>query len=234
MKTLSSLLALFSFAAAIPATAALESIKIEPTLQPQMPFSLLQRGVIEGRVVVAIDVNAEGKMTDYLVVGYTHEPLVKPIVEALKSWQYQPARQDGVPVPAQIEVTVSMSATGAVISQTGSDMVDAFVERILGDQLKYRSRRANEIDRVPVRTNTKSPKYAEDALKQGVRGKVQVHFYIDENGTARMPSIDSSDHPYLAEIAVEAVREWKFEPPTVKGTPVLVEASQEFTFGGSK
>ena len=234
MKTLSSLLALFSLAAAIPATAALESIKIEPTLQPQMPYSLLQRGVIEGRVVVAIDVNAEGKMTDYLVVGYTHEPLVKPIVEALKTWQYQPARRDGVPIPAQIEVTVTMSATGAVISQTGTDMLDSFVERILGDQLKYRSRRTNEIDRIPLRTNTVSPKYAEDALKQGVRGKVQVHFYIDENGLARMPSIDTSDHPYLSEIAVEAVREWKFEPPTVKGNPVLVEASQEFTFGASK
>ena len=71
-------------------------------------------------------------------------------------------------------------------------------------------------------------------MKQGVRGKVQVHFYIDENGAARMPAIDNSDHPYLSEIAVEAVRGWKFEAPTANGAPVLVEALQEFNFGDSK
>jgi TonB family protein len=231
MKTLTSLIVLCSLAVAAQATAALEPIRIETTALPQMPFALLQRGVTEGRVVVAIDINAEGKLTDHLVVGYTHQPLVKPIIAALKEWQYQPARRDGAPVPAQIEVTVSMTATGVVVSQTGTDMVETYMERMLGDHLKYRASRPNEIDRVPARLNHVAPKYAQEALKQGVRGKVQVHFYIDENGVARMPAIDRTDHPYLAEIAVAAVREWKFEPPTAKGNPVLVAVSQEFKFG---
>lgn len=231
MKILSSLIALSVLAVATQATAALESIRVETTFLPQMPHSLLQRGVTEGRVVVAIDINAEGQLTDHLVVGYTHELLVKPVIASLTQWQYQPARKDGVPVPAQIELTVTISATGVVISQTGTEMVESFVERLFGDHLKYRPSRPNEIDRVPVRLNNVSPKYAETALKQGVRGKVQVHFYIDENGVARMPAVDTSDHPYLSEIAVAAVREWKFEPPTAKGNPVLVEASQEFKFG---
>lgn len=234
MKKLSHLLALVSLVAAIPAVAALESIRVDATVQPQMPFMLLQRGVLEGKVIVAVDVNAEGKLTDQLVVGYTHQQLVKPIIEAVKEWQYQPARRDGVAVPAQMELTVTLSATGVVISHTGTDMIEAFIERMQGDQFKYRPHRANEIDRVPTRTSTVAPKYAEDALKQGVRGKVQVHFYIDETGQARMPAIDNSDHPYLAGIAVEAVREWKFEPPTVQGRPVMVEASQEFNFGVGK
>jgi TonB family protein len=234
MKNLTSLIALCTLVVATQATAAIESISVKTTTLPQMPFSLLERGVIEGRVVVAVDINAEGKLTDHLVIGYTHAPLVKPIVEALTEWQYQPARRDGVPVPAQVELTVTMSATGVVVSQTGMEMVETFMERVLGDHLKYRTSRPDEIDRVPVRTNTVAPKYAEAALKQGVRGKVQVHFYIDENGAARMPAVDNSDHPYLAEIAVAAVREWKFEPPTAKGNPVLVAVSQEFLFGDGR
>jgi len=232
MKILINLIAVCALAIAPQAIAALDSIRVDTsTAQPQMPLPLLTHGVTEGRVVVVVDVNAEGKMTDHLIVGYTHEQLVKPIVEALKEWQYQPARRDGVPVPAQIELTVNLSATGVVVSMTSSDVVDAYLERIMGDRLKYRPSHPNEIDRVPVRTNTVAPKYAEQALKEGVRGKVQVHFYIDENGVARMPAIDRTDHPYLAEIAVAAVREWKFEPPTAKGHPVMVEASQEFDFG---
>lgn len=234
MKTLTGLISICALVVATQATAALESIRIETTVLPQMPPSLLIRGVTEGRVVVAIDIDAEGKLTDQLVVGYTHEQLVKPIVAALKEWQYQPARRDGVPVPAQVELTVTMSATGLVVSYTGVEMMDAYFDRMLGDPMKYRLSSPKEIDRVPVRTNTVSPKYAEEALKQGVRGKVQVHFYIDENGTARMPAVDHTDHPYLAEIAVAAVREWKFEPPTTKGHPVMVAASQEFSFGEGK
>ncbi len=230
-NTLTSLIALCALAAATQATAALESIRVETTHMPQMPVSLLQRGVTEGRVVVAIDINAEGKLADYLVVGYTHEPLVNPIIDALKEWRYQPARRDGVPVPAQIELTVTMSAVGLVVSHTGEEMVETFLDRLMGDQLKYRPSHPGEIDRVPVLTRSVAPRYAEAALKQGVRGKVQVHFYIDENGAARMPAIDHADDPYLAAIAVAAVREWKFEPPTARGQPVMVEASQEFKFG---
>ncbi len=232
MKILSRLIAVGTLVVAAQATAALESIKIETTELPSMPPSLMLKGVTDGRVMVAIDVDADGKLTDFLVIGYSHQALVKPIVAALKEWCYQPARRDGVAVPAQIELTVSMAATGVVVSMSGTDLMDAYMERILdGDRLKYRTSRSHEIDRVPVRTNTVAPKYAADALKQGVRGTVQVHFYIDENGAARMPAVDRTDHPYLAEIAVAAVREWKFEPPTAKGQPVMVEASQQFNFG---
>jgi TonB family protein len=231
MKILIKLIALSALVVASQATAALESIRVEATFQPQMPITMLLRGITEGRVILAVDISAEGKLTDHLVVGYTHKALVKPIVEALKEWRYLPARRDGIAVPAQVELTVTMMATGVVVCQSGTELMESFVDRIYADQLKYHPIRSREIDRVPARLNNSAPKYAEAALKQGVRGKVQVHFYIDENGVARMPAVDAADHPYLAEIAVEAVRGWKFEPATAKGEPVLVEASQEFSFG---
>lgn len=231
MKTLTLLYTLLSLAVATQASAAIESIKIDPVVTPLMPAALQQSGANDARVVVVINVNDEGKMTDNLVIGYTHRELVHPVTEALKSWQFQPARQDGVAVPAQVTLTVTFDREGSVVSYVGMDLISSYVERITGTKLEYRPSRTQELDRAPVRVNTVSPKYALEALKQGVRGKVQVHFYIDETGKVRMPAVESSNHPYLAEIAVAAVKEWTFEPVTSRGTPVLIEAQQEFSFG---
>jgi len=63
---------------------------------------------------------------------------------------------------------------------------------------------------------------------------VEVRFYIDETGAVRMPAVDSDAHPYLAETAVTAVKEWRFAPPTHDGRPVLVAASQVFDFSSTK
>jgi len=64
-------------------------------------------------------------------------------------------------------------------------------------------------------------------------GKVSVEFYIDETGRVRMPSVDlETNEAYedLSATAIAAVGQWQFEPPTVKGRPVLVVAHQDFTF----
>jgi TonB family protein len=67
-----------------------------------------------------------------------------------------------------------------------------------------------------------------------VHGTVIVDFFIDENGKLRMPAIQRADHDELASLAVAAMLQWKFEPPTRQGVPVLVRAKQVFHFGPQK
>ena len=67
-----------------------------------------------------------------------------------------------------------------------------------------------------------------------MRGRVEVRFYIDEKGAVRMPVVASDASSYLAESAVTALRDWRFEPARQNGRPVLVAASQEFDFGSTK
>jgi TonB family protein len=214
--------------------AAVESVKIEPTYVPFFNPVLLSRGITEGQVALVIDVSAEGQMTDWLVLGYTDREMVNYCVEALKDWTITPARVDGQPVPAQVGLTIKVTAEGVVISSSGQQIVDNTLRRLLGNPVKSQISSGRELDRVPARVSSVAPKYAEAAAKQGVRGKVQVHFYIDDKGAVRMPSVDAGAQPYLSDIAVNAVREWKFEPPTSRGKPVLVAASQEFDFSSAK
>ena len=214
--------------------AAIESVKIEANFIPALNPALLNRGITEGRVNLVIDVSEEGKMTDWLVLGYTDPEIATYFIQALKDWDIKPARVDGKPVAAQIELVATVSAEGVVLSRTATEMFEDYFRRIRGNPIKHQRSSVHELDRLPVALNTVSPKYAQDAVKQGVRGKVLVHFYIDERGAVRMPSVLPGAHPYLADEAVTALREWKFEPPTRKGRPVLVAASQEFDFSGEK
>jgi len=231
MKPTLCLLAVLTLAAA-QAGAAIESVKFDPDSKlPRLPASLEMQAFTGGHVALAIDVSAEGTPTDWLVLGCTHEELVTPCLEVLPKWRFSPARLDGTPVPAQIEITVNFSVDGIVVS---SNTLDEMFIRTLhhdGERFTSRTHPAGELDRVPSRINGPAPKYAAEALRQGVRGKVQVRFYIDETGAVRMPAVEADSQPYLARQAIEALRSWKFEPPVSKGRPVLITAVEEFDFG---
>jgi len=232
MKTLLQCSALFALGvvAANGLCAKVEPLKIEATVLPQYSPIMQMDGTTEGKVVLAIDVSAKGELTDVLVVGYTHPALVRPCVEALKEWRITPARLDGIAVPVQTELAIDFKAEGVVISHAGPADYEQKFHRIFGYPLQHVARSANELDRPPERVSATAPLYAKEAEKEGVRGTVQVHFYIDETGAVRMPSVEESAHPYLAEVAVKAVRGWHFEPAMANGKPVVVAARQEFDF----
>jgi len=158
--------------------------------------------------------------------------MVAPCIEALKQWTIAPARIDGQPISAQVGLTINVTAQGVVVTRTAAQDPELMIRRITGNPVKYRTSPGPRLDRLPTPVNTTAPKYATAAAQQGVRGKIQVHFYIDEKGMVRMPAVDPDAQPYLSDIAVAALLEWRFEPPTSRGKPVLVAANQEFNFSG--
>jgi TonB family protein len=238
MKTvLSRFSVLFFLAIVSQAMAAFESAKFDSdNVSPGFPLSLISDGVIEGQVMFVINISAEGKITDSLVLAYTHKQLVKPSLEAMKEWKIKPARLDGTDVPVQLELKLNFKREGVVetntMNITNHFLFDGFQSGKY--RLAYRVQRLGEIDRVPEPLSIVNPTYSRSAEKQGVRGKVEVFFYIDEKGEVRLPSITASADPYLSELAVTALRSWHFAPPTRHGQPVLVAASQVFVFGGKE
>ncbi len=238
MKTIPRLSALLILGAtlAAPAPAAFESITMSAdNPQPLFPLVLEVEGITRGRALVAISVGADGRLADRLVLGYTHQLFAKACLDVLKEWQFTPARLDGVPVPAKTELTFNFTLEGAVIR---ANIVNHFYFnkfKNLGDGYYiYRPCRPQEVDRMPAPVFTVAPKYAREAEQQGLRGRVEVRFYIDEQGAVRLPAVAAETPAYLADTAVAAVREWRFEPPTHHGRPVLIAARQVFDFGSAK
>lgn len=217
---------------ALPASAQFESARFHPdNVMPPYPPSLQMAGVTRGNVVVAVTIDPEGKVQDAMVLAHTQERLADTALTALRGWRFIPARLDGTPVPIQTELTIEFSLEGAVIS---TNMINHFFFDNMpgmGDMaVTSHLCPANRLDRLPQRLEGESPRYADAAGKDGVRGRVRVHFYIDERGEVRFACAEPAGHPYLLEQAVQAVRRWKFEPPTSRGRPVLVAAVQDFDF----
>jgi TonB family protein len=210
-----------------------QTLKIDPTIKPPLSPVMLMDGITEGKVVIAIDVSAEGKLTDWLVLGYTHPALVRPCVEAMQEWDYTPAKLDGQPVAVQTDITIDYTAVGVVISRSTPEDLRARAARIFGAPMISKKRSASQLDAAPTPLNAVSPMYAKDAEAAGVKGTVAVHFYVDEAGAVRMPAVEKTANPYLADMALSAVRGWKFAPPTSRGEPVVISARQEFKFGGA-
>lgn len=212
-----------------------QSMKIMQTVEPLFPLSLQHLAVSSGEARVVISVSSEGKLTDWLVVGYTLEPFADSAVRALKQWKFQPARLDGEAVNATSELTFIFRVRGTmVVSQNISENLEARTLQLLGTSLRYKPRTLKELDRIPTPIVVVKPQYPKELARQGVRGKVTVDFYIDEKGDVRMPSASHDDDSRLSALAIAALQQWKFEPPTWRGRPVLVKASQVFDFGGKK
>ncbi len=64
------------------------------------------------------------------------------------------------------------------------------------------------------------PAYPEKLRQQGVEGIVKLRALIDEKGKVQDVTVLKSVHPYLDYAAVQALRQWEFEPFLVDEKPV--------------
>jgi TonB family protein len=211
-----------------------QSVKIIQTVTPIFPLGLPELGFFQGEARIAIAVDDTGKLTDWLVVGYSHRRFAEESVDAIKEWRFEPARLRGKPVSVQIELLISFETSGVVISCDVSTSMTRYTNMLFKNREAYQPCTMKEIDRIPTPRNAVSPAYSEALAKQGVQGTVIIEFFIDETGKLRMPAILSADYDELASLAVAAMQQWKFEPPTRQGVPVLVRAKQVFHFGLKK
>jgi TonB family protein len=77
--------------------------------------------------------------------------------------------------------------------------------------------------------NKVAPRYPVEAKKRGIQGTVRVHVLVDKEGIVRDVELISGD-PLLAEAAVQAVRQWRYQSTLLNGEPVEVETAIEVVF----
>lgn len=80
------------------------------------------------------------------------------------------------------------------------------------------------------------PRYTPEALRAGVRGTALIRLAIDESGAVTQATLtrwhSPDNHPPLGldNAALDAVRQWKFVPPTRNGRPSATNANVEIHF----
>ena len=87
MKTFRALFCLALLAAGVPAFAQFESAKIAPSNpMPQYPGALTLAGITKGSAVVALSIDAEGKVQDSLMLAYTQPQFARAVSEVVNRW----------------------------------------------------------------------------------------------------------------------------------------------------
>lgn len=74
------------------------------------------------------------------------------------------------------------------------------------------------------------PQYTSTAMRAGVQGTVEMEVVIGIDGNVSDARVFGPLDPELDEQALKAVKEWKFVPGTVNGTPAAVLVNIEMTF----
>jgi bla regulator protein BlaR1 len=78
-----------------------------------------------------------------------------------------------------------------------------------------------ELDTKPSVLHAVMPRYPFEAAQQGIKGKVLVQFVLTEEGIAKEPIVvESSPEGIFDEAALEAVKQYKFNPGTIGGETV--------------
>ena len=217
-----------------PSTESDQGLTIIQTFEPQVRTGLDQLVPTYGEVRIIINVDDAGKLVDWLPVSYSHLKYYDAAVEALKEWQYQPARQKGEPIGVRQQIVFNFESRGQVASLMALDTVSAMIENAIGSREIKCVYRGRELDTVPKPTKVVQPRWVPAFEGLAAGAGVMVDFYIDETGHPRMPTASGYTDPTIALTAVHALEQWLFSVPTYRGRPVVAHAMQWFSFTPTK
>jgi TonB family protein len=82
----------------------------------------------------------------------------------------------------------------------------------------------------PVKVHDVAPEYTELAREARIQGVVILQTAIDQDGHVVDVKVLKGLHMGLTEAAVDAVKQWKFEPATIDGEPIPVSYNVTVNF----
>lgn len=210
---------------------AFEPLRIVRTVQPTYPERLAARFLDRGEARVMIMVDAEGRLADWIVTGYTHALFAKEALDALRQWRFEAARFHGRPIGVRTELRFIFRNSGGV-RIVPSDLEMRLRVRDIRQKEVFWQRvcLAHELDQ-PLDVIVEVAPMPPDRLGAVAReGKVVVEYFIDPDGRVRMPLVLSSDDEAFTKSVLLAITEWRYATPTRDGQPVLARVAREFNF----
>ncbi len=232
MKFQASLLALLLFGTFLISPA---QTRTEPKLIDKPYFELSNEAIaagIEGRIVVSLKVDKEGKPESAEVIAGPEWPCksnprreLDAVRKAAKEYalgmKFEPATENGKPTSANILVTISTGRALDQLKRQSKASENAPTGRPFFIRAGIVNGKALSIPR---------PLYPRNARGTSVVG---VAILIDEDGNVERAGAYSG-HPSLHESARDAACKARFQPTKLQGSPIKVYGSLTFNFAGPR
>jgi len=159
-------------------------------------------------------------------------------VEAVKQYRFNPAMEDGEPVPVSLNVEVNFQifdkpepkVAGATPNPPTTVNASSPVQVASFDYGGVPVRKVGGGVSSPVPIQVSQPDYTKEARKAKLKGIVLVGLIVDSQGLPQNVQVIRGIGLGLDEKAVEAVKEYKFRPAMLDGSPVPVELNVEVNF----
>jgi TonB family protein len=182
-----------------PSDRQIQKPKLVKSVSPSYPKEAL-KAHIQGKVIIEATTDTQGKVVDAVVIEGPKE-LSGAALEAVKQWQYEPYIADGKPKGVSFTVMLNFN-----------------LERKEEDQKPINLSSAQK----PKLIKMVDPKYPPEALKQHVEGIVVMEAVIDTKGQVKDVTVIEG-HDLLNATAVEALKQWQYEPYVVDGAAKTVK-----------
>lgn len=202
-------------------------VEIIQTVEANFPPGLSGRGVTHGDVLAVLNVNAEGRLVDFLVTAYTHRELAQELATLLRAWEFKPATIGRDPINARFEMNFSFSDTGSIVSFQQFEHPLVTGEASMPKSMISAVTPAIRLDQPVTPTHVVQPRHPGGTVGGG---SATLEFYVDPEGKPRLAAVTTMTNEALGRAAVLALTQWRFAPPTYRGQPTAVRVVQEFKF----
>jgi TonB family protein len=200
--------------------------KLIKEVDPIYP-EIARQAKVEGNVVLEATTDIYGRVQNIKVLNSI--PLLdQAAIEALRQWVYEPAIIDGQ--PKAVTFTVNMNfrfgdkkggVAGGVVGGVLGGVeggVKGGAEGQAGGDFEKGAVKITGALRPPKLLKSVDPAYPEEARKAQVEGVVILEARTDEKGAVEEVKILRSI-PLLNQAAIDAVKQWKYEPFISEGKP---------------
>jgi outer membrane biosynthesis protein TonB len=196
------------------------------------PGQAYNEGVSEGNATVGVMLDAYGHPTDFLLIRYTKKYFGDALMREARRQEFKPRVVKGVAVPGRFNFGTRFTPTAVMQMTSFNAIEERNIEIEGGPRAIYEPHLESEIDGGGLVFTHSTVALIPDGFDapKGKTVKAFVSFYVDELGHVRLPNVEGAVSTLLIPNAVKAVQHWEFEPPKLKGKPVLVFALWSVSF----
>ncbi len=195
---------------------------------PEYPEEASQRKITGGALTQVL-IGSDGLVKDAAVTSADDPSFGQASLSAVRTWRFEPATKAGQPVAAlsTVETTFRMTGGHPARSSGGGAAGSASSTADVGSGV-YRVGQGGVT--MPKVVYNPQPSYTDHARREHISGVVILSCIVSPDGSVRDVKMVRGVEPSLDESAMNAVKQWRFEPATKDGKPVAVFTNIEVSF----
>ncbi len=195
--------------------------KLVHQVDPEIPgHAGSSRPLAQFILSIVIDGNGEVQRVEILQGDKAHPPSNSAVPDAVRQWRYEPFLLDGKPVPVRTTVFLRLPRAEAVgtTSSHGSPHPEPTVDEPIHVGTNVMA------DRLIHRVDPEIPSGLES---DGPLGLIILSIVVGKNGEVQEVTVVRGDKgdSRLNSAAVDAVRQWRYEPYVFQGKPIIVRTA---------